>query len=383
MCSELKILKSNKKIKKEGILNTMKKLTLGLTLLSTFALAACGVVEVSSSIPPSSSENTSSEVLPTDPATINIQFVPSNSSAVNVDFTLKMKALESLLEERIPEHKFKINVGVSYAATIEAMLSEQVHVAFLTSQQYAFVTTEHPGKVEVLLTSVRDAYAAQIDSNGEVITDKAQIVANVNSAGYTAALDTSVKVASYYSMLLTKTESSIQTVADLAGKTVITQAVTSGSGYVYPAVLLHQNGLKFVPVTSNPNPDASKGEVAFKVVSGHQNSINAMMNNEGDAVFTFLDARSSSSVTTPFPNIFTQSRVVALTNGIYNDTISAISSLSTELKEKIQEAFIDIIGTEVGASALSVYNHTGYLVAKDEDYAEEREVYVFKRDNLS
>lgn len=36
----------------------------------------------------------------------------------------------------------------------------------------------------------------------------------------------------------------------------------------------------------------------------------------------------------------------------------------------------------MGKQALSVYNHTGYKIAVDADYDGEREVYVFKRDNL-
>jgi phosphonate transport system substrate-binding protein len=317
-----------------------------------------------------------------DPEEIVIRFVPSNQATADPAMLLKIQGIEAMLEEKIEGHTFDLAVVADYDTLTAAMISGQVHVGFLTSQQYAYVTEEEPGKVEVLLSSVRNAYAAQIDDEGNEITDKETIIANVNAEGYSGQYHESVKVTSYYSMLLVKRDSTINSVADLEGKKVATGAQTSGSGYVYPAVLLNQSGLSFT--VDEPGDNEVQ---AIEISGGHQTQIKAMLDNDVDAAFAFLDARTGTTAFDAYnavegQNIFADTRVVDLSNGIYNDTISAVTSLSDELKEEIETAFLEIIETEFGLAALSIYNHTGYIRADDADYEGEREVYRFKRDNL-
>ncbi len=319
-----------------------------------------------------------------DPETLIIQFVPSTS----VDSTMltRLKGLEDMLQAELENQGYAINVnisiGTSYASVVEAMASGQVHVGFLTAQQYAFTTLEYPGKVEVLLTSVRSAYNAQIDPNGNAITDPNTIIANSRASGYDGSLHPTVQVSSYYAMLLVRTSdfnNGLNTVAALAGKTVASQSDTSGSGYLYPSFLLHENNLKWVTGT----PNAANGEVRRQVVGGHQNSVLALLNNEVDATFTFFDARTHATAynswieANPGKNIFEETTVLALTTGIFNDTISSISSLSPGLKAAIQAAFMAVIQTDDGYAALQIYNHTGYQIAVDSDYDGERAFYLF------
>jgi len=352
----------------------MKKFRLvkQLPLLALFVLAACGTTT------------------PSDPDTLVIQFVPS----VSIDSALltKVRNLEGLLEDSLAEQGFEkninISIGTSYASVIEAMASGQVHAGFLTAQQYAFTTLEYPGKVDVLLTSVRNAYNAQLDSNGDVITNPQTILANMNAPEYTASTTAAVKVSSYYSALYVRDPQVAEITAAggwqnwIKGKTIATQGTTSGSGYVYPAVLLDQEGLKFVN-TANVTPNASNNEVGYKVVSGHQNSVLALLNEEVDGVFTFMDARSHATAfnawkeANPGKTPFTETKAVALTPAIFNDTISTITSLTEGLREALGQAFIDVVATEAGAEALAIYNHTGYLFADDADYDGERAVYRF------
>ena len=336
-------------------------------LCSVTALASCGTTDG-------------------DLEKVVVRFVPSNAALGDPALLVKIKSIEYMLEEKIPGYDFDLDTSTSYEALTEAMISGQVHVGFLTSQQYAFVTTEEPGKVEVILSSVRDAYDAQIDDQGQEIDDLATIIENVNAEGYNASYHETAKVSSYYSMLLVKTtdyEAGFDSVADLVGKKVATGSVSSGSGYVYPAVLLHENNLSFTPGT--PADDTEVQNVTIS--GGHQSQILALLNGEVDAAFAFLDARLSSVFdaynAVEGQNVFADTKVIALTSGIYNDTISVVKDMDATLKTAIQEAFLEIIETEVGLQALSVYNHTGYLVADDADYEGEREVYKFKRDFLS
>ncbi|HAQ56614.1 MAG TPA: hypothetical protein DCR44_04365 [Acholeplasmatales bacterium] len=322
-----------------------------------------------------------------DPDTLIVQFVPSTS--IDSALLLKLKSLETMLEDELADAGYdigvNISIGTSYASVIEAMVSGQVHVAFLTAQQYAFVTTEYPGAVDVLLTSVRDAYNAQIGAGDVIIEDTDVIITNANAVGYDGTTNSAVKVSSYYSMLLVRAEDfAAYTAAGidwLAGKNVGTQSTTSGSGYVYPSLLLSQNDLTFVPFIQGPN--AAAGEVGYTTIGGHQNAVLALLNDEVDAVFTFFDARYHATAyaawqaANPSLNIFEVTKVCALTTPIYNDTISGLADLSDGLRAAIQDAFIAVIGTTEGYDALQIYNHKGYLVAFDSDYDGERALYAF------
>jgi phosphonate transport system substrate-binding protein len=351
----------------------MKKIfSLIAALFLTVTVAACAPAE---------------EVVVKDPEVLIVQFVPSVS--IDSATLTRLKGLEDMLTKELTnqgfESKIRISVGTSNASVVEAMDSGQVHVGFLTGQQYAFTTLTYPGKVEVLLTSVRNAYSIQVDGSGNEISDKTALITATRAAGYNASNHPTVKVTSYPAMLLVRTEDftsgRIATIKDLAGKTVATQNNTSGSGYLYPLFSMNEAGLKFVE-TGTPN--AANGEVLRKVVGGHQNSVIALMNNEVDAVWTFLDARVRPNATidawstaNPTRNIFEDTRVIDLSTAILNDTISAVTTLSPGLKAAIQNAFVNVIATTEGADALRIYNHTGYKKSTDADYEGERQFYKF------
>lgn len=330
----------------------MKKLVvLFLTAIAALALVACGTT--------------------TDPDHIVIAFVPSNNASA---ILARANELEELLEERIEGKTFEVIVGTDYDAVVEGMLAGSIQIGFLTGQQYAGVTTEYPGEVEVLLTSVREGFAAQYDNNGNLVSME-QLLANIQLPGYTGALVANSAVTFYHSILLVPADSDIESVADLAGKTVATSGTSSGSGYVYPAVLLDEYGLKFVSGT----PNAAAGEVRATLTHNHNTAARAVYNGEVDAGFMFMDVRTAEVGT--YADIFTATKVIALTPGIYNDTISAVSSLSSALKTAIADAFLDLITTVAGKDVMSVYSHTGYLKTTDADYDGERAVYAFKKEN--
>ena len=119
---------------------------------------------------------------------INISFVPSRDSQ---DLTETAGALAKVLHKIVPEYEYKINVGTSYAAVTEALLSEQADIGFLTASGFAQIETTEPGKVEVLMTSVRDGYQVQIDVGEGKQSEKIrkQQVEAMNSADYKCSKD--------------------------------------------------------------------------------------------------------------------------------------------------------------------------------------------------
>ena len=352
-----------------------------LLVLSSLFIVSCG--EATSTVSSSQASNTSSTVAdPTanDPKQLTVQFVPSqNTTRISAQFS----ALEAELTKLIPDRTFKISVGTSYAAVAEGMYSGQVHVGFLTSQQYAQASIEQPGKVDVLLTSVRDEYDVFV-SNPK-IEDAIKFMNSTPS--YAAQYHPTTKTDSYRSMILTRTNlfnsfdvsTKIANVNDLAGKTVCALAKTSGSGYVYPAQILFAAGLKTI---TSGTPSQLNNEVKFLTVSGHPLAVTGLLNGDCQASFSFHDVRRDPGLLRTFPNVFADTRVVALSNPIYNDTVSASTVISQALRTKISEAFQALILTEKGKEIMSIYNHTGYIPATDAAYESERTIYKFRVENL-
>jgi phosphonate transport system substrate-binding protein len=70
-------------------------------------------------------------------------------------------------------------------------------------------------------------------------------------------------------------------------------------------------------------------------------------------------------------DIWNETDVIGVTEGIFNDTIS-VSLNSPDYSEKLatalQEAFIEIAQTDAGKEAIAIYNHEGYQVVTDADY---------------
>ena len=352
-----------------------------LLVLSSLFIVSCG--EATSTVSSSQASNTSSTVAdPTanDPKQLTVQFVPSqNTTRISAQFS----ALEAELTKLIPDRTFKISVGTSYAAVAEGMYSGQVHVGFLTSQQYAQASIEQPGKVDVLLTSVRDEYDVFV-SNPKI----EDAIKSMNSTpSYAAQYHPTTKTDSYRSMILTRTNlfnsfdvsTKIANVNDLAGKTVCALAKTSGSGYVYPAQILFAAGLKTI---TSGTPSQLNNEVKFLTVSGHPLAVTGLLNGDCQASFSFHDVRRDPGLLRTFPNVFADTRVVALSNPIYNDTVSASTVISQALRTKVSEAFQALILTEKGKEIMSIYNHTGYIPATDAAYESERIIYKFRVENL-
>jgi phosphonate transport system substrate-binding protein len=74
--------------------------------------------------------------------------------------------------------------------------------------------------------------------------------------------------------------------------------------------------------------------------------------------------------------------VVGVTQPIYNDTVSVSKQsdiMTDELKQAIQDAFINIAEIDAGKEVISIYSHEGYQKAELSDYDGERAAQEFLR----
>lgn len=324
--------------------------------------------------------------------TINIQFVPSNDPGKLATLAANM---EPLLAKYEPNYEFHITTGSSYAATTTAMLSGQVDIGFLTASGYAEVTLKNPGKVEVLMTSVRKGYQVQVDYTTEA-TQRAAM--NQEVEGYEYLGQQSTEDVNWYTSQLVVANKYYKDangdgkidIKDMAGLKIGRMGTTSGAGYLRPLKYLNDNGMSMVDTIT----DASTQIQGVYFSSGYTAACEAMLSGEIAGFWGYTDVRysnfysKSDSEHYNDKSLFKDYKVVAITDGIYNDTISARSDLSSEAKEAVKHAFKELVKdgsiNEEGTGAYYLYNlysHTGYTDAKDADFDGERAFYQFCVDN--
>ena len=160
------------------------------------------------------------------------------------------------------------------------------------------------------------------------------------------------------------------TLDDIQGATWgVSSNTTSQAGYIYPSLWLQENfGISITDL---------KSKVAL---DNYATSLSQLASGQIDVMVTYADARLDyvdqwNSNFGRTASIWDETNVIGVTDGIYNDTISVTkdASMTSELKEAIQQAFINIGNTEEGQKIISIYSHKGYEIGNSSDYDAERE----------
>ncbi len=256
------------------------------------------------------------------PEKLTVQFVPSQNADT---LEAKAKPLEKLLGDElgIP---VEVSVSTDYNVIVEAMDSKQVDVGFLPPT--AYVLAKEKGAAEVILQAQRFGVQDESGAPTEELVDF------------------------YKAMIIVKKDSPIQSVADLKGKKMGYQNVTSSAGFVWPAGKLLEADL-------DPLKD-----VEAVTLKGHDQGVLAVLNGDVDAAAIFQDARNI--VKNDYPTVFEDTRVLTFTEPIPNDTISVRSDMDEEWVSKIQDAFIAIGKDEAGRAIIrEIYSHEGYVKSED------------------
>lgn len=257
------------------------------------------------------------------PKELKVQFVPSQNAET---LEAKAKPLEKLLGDKlgIP---VKVSVSTDYNVVIEALASKQVDVGFLPPTNYV-VAHDNRKAADLLVQAQR---LGVDDATGQPTKDLVDF---------------------YKAMIVVKADSPMKSVADLKGKKMGWQGVTSAAGYIYPGLLLKKAGV-------DPVKDVTG--VQFQ---GHDKAVIALLNGQVDAVGVFQDIRAT--MVKDYPDIFKQTKVLAFSDKIPNDTISVRSDMDAAWKKKIQDAFIAIGNDPEGQKVIfDVYSHKGYTPTDD------------------
>ncbi|QPJ60957.1 MAG: phosphate/phosphite/phosphonate ABC transporter substrate-binding protein [Candidatus Nitronauta litoralis] len=238
---------------------------------------------------------------------VRMLFVPSGEAQVILEGGEEIAALL----ERETGLSIEASVATSYAAVIEAMGAGKGDIGWLPP--FSYVLAREKYDVELLY-----------------------IVAHFGRPFYRG-------------QILVRSDSDIQTLGDLEGKSFAFVDPASTSGHLYPKTLLLKKGF---------NPEKFFKQSRF--AGSHNAVVLSVMKGEVDAGATYEGARAA--VAKSFPDVYTKLRVIAYTPQIPNDTICARKGLDKNLKEKIRAGLLTISKSPEGAKLMKkAYGISGLI----------------------
>ncbi|WP_152657534.1 phosphate/phosphite/phosphonate ABC transporter substrate-binding protein [Oceanobacillus sp. CFH 90083] len=301
----------------------LKKLGAFFIAFALLLLAACGDSDGDANGGDSGDNTSNGDTYVPD--SLTVQFVPSQNAET---LEARAKPLEDLLADELGID-VTVSVSTNYNTVVEALASGQIDVGFLPPNAYIQAHDEY-GAADVILQSQRYGVNEDGTSTDELVD-------------------------SYYAIFIARADSDINDISDVEGKTVAFQDVTSSAGYVWPAAVLLDEGI-------DPLADVNP-----LTLQGHDAAVTAVLNGEADVAAIFQDARNV--VLSDFPDVFEDTKVIAYTEPIPNDTIAVQTDMDDEWKEKIQQAFINIGQSEEGLEIVrDIYTHEGYVESQDSNF---------------
>jgi phosphonate transport system substrate-binding protein len=231
---------------------------------------------------------------------------------------------------------YKVEVGTSEAASIEAMGGNKAQVGFLNT--FAIVLAKTKYDIEVALVNQRVYVAIPIDP------DK----------------DLGGKITPYYKgQFLTQTTSGIKTYADLKGKTFCFTSASSTSGNIIPRIILKANGI---------DPDK---DLKATFAGGHDKAAIAVYNGDCVAGVTFVDTLTDVSLKLyeKYPDIAKKVTAFAVSDRIPNDGVQYVKGLNPKIKDATTDGLMKMAADPEGVKILkSLYNIDGFEKAGYDKY---------------
>lgn len=312
---------------------------------------------------------------------LTLEFVPSKDADVIITGT---KGLPELVKEEMAKLGYDIGevditVGTSYDATGEAMAAGTIDIGWLPGGTYALYSDD----VDVILTATRNGLSNDSENPADWNGDANATQKNGPQVTYYRSLIYATP-SEYGKQLAEKVNNGEElTWDDLNKATWAVQKTSSSAGYIYPTMWLMKNydGKKISDLANVIPLDSGYG-TAFSYAAAESVDIivcYADGRNDYEESWTLATDKQDSTGKQGMgrtESIWNELNVIGVTDGIYNDTV-AISKRSPyytdELKDALQQCFINIISTDKGKEIFGVYSHAGYAIATDSDYDGARE----------
>jgi len=224
---------------------------------------------------------------------------------------------------------FKMQVGTTFAASIEAMGAEKAQVSFLNT--FSVLLAEQKYGVIPALVAIRKYATNDLDP------DKAL-------GGQPQPF--------YKGQFIANAASGIKSFADLKGKTFCFVDPNSTSGYIVPRIILKANGI-----------DADKDFKATQNAGSHNNVAIAVYKGDCNAGVTYINVLTdtSANLAAQYPDIATKVSVFADTDRIPNDGMQFIKTLDPKLQAAITDGMLAMAADPGGKAVLkSLYNYDSF-----------------------
>jgi len=250
-------------------------------------------------------------IAPDEP--VRVAFVPSvEAGTIETRLGQFEEALSTLIG-----HPVEADVVLSYSACIEQMAAGHFDLAMLPP--FAYVLAHERYDFRVVLKVVRKGKATY---RGEIIV---------------------------------RTDSGIETLEDLRGKTFAFTDATSASGHLYPKTFLISIGI---------NPDVDFEDYMFK--GDHPAVVQSVFQGQVDAGACYDDARERLLETEP--TIMDETMVISYTPDIPGDTVSFRNELTDPFWEVVRLAMIEMGSMGEGSALYEIYEIDELIAAQDSDY---------------
>jgi phosphonate transport system substrate-binding protein len=270
---------------------------------------------------------------------IVITFVPS------VDVGLITKGGTAMADclTKMTGLTFKIEVGTSETASVEAMGGNKAQFGFLNT--FAVLLAKEKYDVDVLLVAQR--------KYGVLKADKTYTAFDFDPDKALAGQLTSYYKPEYF----TKTGSGIKSLADMKGKSFCFTTASSTSGGIIPRAVFKAQGI---------DPDK---DMKSSYAGGHDKAAISVYDGTCDAGVAFMDilTDSATNLAGKFPDIAQKVQVFAVGDRIPNDGLQAVKGLDPKIRDITVEALMAMMADPGGNAVVKgIYNYDAFEKA---DYA--------------
>lgn len=305
---------------------------------------------------------------------LKIQFVPSREPD---EIVTKTEPLKEVLKAKLAEKGYDvknidISVGTNYESTGEALSAGSVDIGFIPGGTY----TIYDDGAEVLLTATRKGLTIESDDPKEWNDNKPTERAD-EQVDFYRSLIIAGPSAKGQELAAKVNNGEKLTWEDLASAKWSVMGSSSSAGYIYPYLWLQKNydkGLTDLP--------------SVVQADSYPSSVARLASGQVDIMVGFSDVRmdNADKWQNEFgktKSIWDETNVLAVTDRIYNDTISVSKNseiMTDDFKKALQESFIEIGESEEGKEIIAIYSHEGYKAADDKNYDGEREAQKLLRE---
>ena len=280
---------------------------LGWALAAGLVIAACGGTTPSTNTGASSAPTAAASTGPrigSFDRPVSLAFTPSQESAT---IATNGAAIKAALE-KATGLAWKVTTMTSYAAQVEGMCSGSIDVGFFAPLQMTLLLSKSCG------TPVLGALRKD---------------------------DTGALATTYKSQILVRTDSGINSLADLKGKKFAFVDALSASGYVYPTLTIKNK--------TGQEPKTFFSQTIF--AGGHPQAALAVYNKQVDGAATFIDARDS--LVAANPDIKTATKVIETAGPIPNDGVALRKGFPDDIGQKVISALMDYSKADDGKKVFS------------------------------